>query len=55
MWNLAANGDGGPELPGSNSCGGSGGCRGVATVNSDGSYSLNQECKYATLFTAGYN
>ncbi|KAF7970960.1 hypothetical protein HWV62_22550 [Athelia sp. TMB] len=42
MWNLAINGAGQPELPGSNSCGG-GGCRGVATVNSDGSYSLNQE------------
>ncbi|KZP07267.1 glycoside hydrolase family 30 protein [Athelia psychrophila] len=42
MWNLAVNGAGLPELPGSNSCGG-GGCRGVATVNADGSYSLNQE------------
>lgn len=33
---LHSQGSGQPELPGSNSC--AGGCRGVATVNSDGSY-----------------
>ncbi|KIK64378.1 glycoside hydrolase family 30 protein [Collybiopsis luxurians FD-317 M1] len=40
MWNIALDGRGNPELPGSNSC--SGGCRGMVTVNG-GSYSLNQE------------
>jgi len=41
MWNLALDGTGGPELPGSNSCGG--GCRGVVQINSDGTWSVNQE------------
>ncbi|GLB39559.1 putative glycosyl hydrolase 30 family protein [Lyophyllum shimeji] len=41
MWNLALDGSGNPKFPGTNSCGG--GCRPLATVNSDGSYSLNQE------------
>ena len=36
MWNLALDGSGGPELPGADSC--IGGCRGVVTVNSNGSY-----------------
>lgn len=46
LWNLALNGEGQPELPGSNSCNsGNPGCRGVVTVNSDGSYSVNQECE----------
>ncbi|KJA25268.1 glycoside hydrolase family 30 protein [Hypholoma sublateritium FD-334 SS-4] len=42
MWNIAADGNGNPKLPGTNSCGG-GGCRPMVTVNSDGSYSFNQE------------
>lgn len=41
MWNIALD-SGTPELPGSTSCGG-GGCRSIAQVNLDGSYSLNQE------------
>jgi len=41
MWNIAADGNGNPILPGTNSCGG--GCRPMVTVNSDGSYSFNQE------------
>ena len=41
MWNLALDGSGQPMLPGTDSCGG--GCRGVVQVNSDGSWSVNQE------------
>lgn len=43
MWNLALDGNGSPKLPGTNSCGTP--CRPVATVNSDGSWSVNQECE----------
>ncbi|KAF9448810.1 glycoside hydrolase family 30 protein [Macrolepiota fuliginosa MF-IS2] len=42
MWNIALDGSGQPILPGSNSCGGPG-CRPLVTVNSDGSWSVNQE------------
>ncbi|KAI0052463.1 glycoside hydrolase family 30 protein [Auriscalpium vulgare] len=42
MWNIALDGGGNPKLPGTNSCGGPG-CRAIVTVNSDGSYSFNQE------------
>ncbi|TFK37581.1 glucan endo-1,6-beta-glucosidase [Crucibulum laeve] len=42
MWNIALDGNGNPKLPGTNSCGGPG-CRAIVTVNSDGSYSVNQE------------
>ncbi|CAA7270553.1 unnamed protein product [Cyclocybe aegerita] len=42
MWNLASDPSGGPKLPGTSSCGGPG-CRALVTVNSDGSYSFNQE------------
>ncbi|KAF9031585.1 glycoside hydrolase [Panaeolus papilionaceus] len=42
MWNLALDGNGNPKYPGTNSCGGPG-CRALVTINSDGSYSLNQE------------
>jgi len=42
MWNIALDGNGNPKLPGTNSCGGPG-CRPLITVNSDGSYSYNQE------------
>ncbi|PPR01864.1 hypothetical protein CVT24_001345 [Panaeolus cyanescens] len=42
MWNLALDGSGNPKYPGTNSCGGPG-CRALVTINSDGSYSLNQE------------
>ncbi|OJT08110.1 Endo-1,6-beta-D-glucanase [Trametes pubescens] len=41
MWNIALDGNGQPMLPGTNSC--SPPCRPVATVNSDGSWSVNQE------------
>ncbi|KAI9058259.1 glycoside hydrolase family 30 protein [Trametes sanguinea] len=41
MWNLALDGNGEPMLPGTNSC--SPACRPVVTVNSDGSWSVNQE------------
>ncbi|KAI9463484.1 glycoside hydrolase family 30 protein [Boletus coccyginus] len=41
MWNLALDGTGAPQLPGSNSCGG--GCRGVVQINNDGTWSVNQE------------
>lgn len=41
MWNLALDGSGHPILPTTNSCGG--GCRGVAQINSDGTWSVNQE------------
>ena len=47
MWNLALDGSGLPILPTTNSCGG--GCRGVAQINSDGTYSVNQECEYFEL------
>ncbi|EED83900.1 hypothetical protein POSPLDRAFT_134943 [Postia placenta Mad-698-R] len=43
MWNLALDGNGNPKLPGTTSCGGSDPCRGVITINSDGTYELNQE------------
>ena len=43
MWNLALDGNGNPKLPGTNSCGTP--CRPVVTVNSDGSWSVNQECE----------
>ncbi|KXN82356.1 Endo-1,6-beta-D-glucanase [Leucoagaricus sp. SymC.cos] len=42
MWNIALDGSGDPRLPGTNSCGGPG-CRPLVTVNSDGSFELNQE------------
>ncbi|KAF9531517.1 glucan endo-1,6-beta-glucosidase [Crepidotus variabilis] len=42
MWNIALDGNGNPKLPGTNSCGGAG-CRALVSVNSDGSYSFNQE------------
>lgn len=45
MWNLALDGSGDPKLPGTNSCGGPG-CRGIVTINSDGSYELNEECEF---------
>ncbi|CAK5275076.1 unnamed protein product [Mycena citricolor] len=41
MYNIALDGQGLPILPGTNSCGG--GCRPIVTVNSDGSFSYNQE------------
>ena len=43
MWNIALDGNGNPKLPNTNSCGGPG-CRAIAQVNSDGSWSVNQEC-----------
>ena len=44
MWNLVLDGNGDPLLPGTSSCGGANPCRGVVTLNSDGSYEPNQEC-----------
>ncbi|KAJ7664594.1 glycoside hydrolase family 30 protein, partial [Mycena polygramma] len=41
MYNIALDGSGHPVLPGTNSC--AGGCRPIVTVNSDGSFSYNQE------------
>ncbi|KAI0670921.1 glycoside hydrolase [Trametes maxima] len=41
LWNLALDGNGNPKLPGTSSCPKP--CRPVVTVNSDGSYSFNQE------------
>ncbi|KAJ7119298.1 glycoside hydrolase [Mycena crocata] len=41
MWNIALDGNGNPKLPSTDSCGS--GCRPLVTVNSDGSYSYNQE------------
>lgn len=41
MWILAADGNGNPKLPGTDSC--PNGCRGIVTINSDGSYGFNQE------------
>ena len=43
MWNFALDGSGNPKLPGTDSCAAAG-CRPIVTVNSDGSYSYNQEC-----------
>ena len=43
LWNIALDGNGNPHLPSQQPCG-TAGCRPIATVNSDGSYSLNQEC-----------
>lgn len=48
MWNFALDGSGNPKLPGTNSCGGPG-CRPLVTVNSDGTYELNQECRRDVL------
>lgn len=48
MWNLVLDGNGQPLLPGTDSCGGANPCRGVVTLNSDGSYEPNQECTYQT-------
>ncbi|KAJ6476301.1 glycoside hydrolase [Mycena sanguinolenta] len=42
MWNIALDGNGDPKLPGTDSCGGAG-CRAIVQVNSDGTYSVNQE------------
>jgi len=41
MWNLALDGSGKPMLPGAKSCGIP--CRGIAQINSNGTWSLNQE------------
>jgi len=48
MWNFALDGGGNPKNPGTNSCGGPG-CRPLVTVNSDGSFSPNQECMCMSL------
>jgi len=48
MWNIALDGNGNPKLPGTNSCGGPG-CRAIVQVNSDGTFSVNQECTSIVL------
>ena len=53
MWNLALDGNGDPLLPNSNSC--SEGCRGMVTINSDGTYSVNQECTLCHSFAQGHD
>ncbi|KAF8209562.1 glucan endo-1,6-beta-glucosidase [Mycena galopus ATCC 62051] len=49
MFNIALDGSGDPMLPGANSCGS--GCRPIVTINGDGSYSYNQECKPSLFFS----
>lgn len=44
MWNIALDGNGNPKLPGTNSCSPVA-CRPLVTINSDGSFELNQECR----------
>lgn len=44
LWNIALDGSGEPRFPGTNSC--TRGCRGIVTVNSDGSWVPNQECQW---------
>ncbi|KAF7363002.1 Glycoside hydrolase family 30 protein [Mycena venus] len=51
MYNIALDGNGLPILPGTNSCGG--GCRPIVTVNSDGSFSYNQECAFSIFVPQG--
>ncbi|KAF9040063.1 glycoside hydrolase [Panaeolus papilionaceus] len=42
MWNLALDGSGNPKYPGTRSCSAPG-CRGVVTINNDGTWTVNQE------------
>lgn len=49
MWNLALDGNGQPMLPGAKSCGTA--CRGVVQINSNGTWSLNQECECMTPYS----
>ena len=51
LWNIALDGNGNPHLPSQTPCG-SAGCRPLAPVNSDGSYSLNQECRASLKSTS---
>ena len=44
MWNLALDGKGEPKYQGTGSCGGPG-CRGIVTINANGTWSANQECE----------
>ena len=50
MWNIAGNSVGGPKLPGTTSCGGSG-CRPIVYIYSGGTYALNQECRFTSFLT----
>ncbi|KAJ3521100.1 hypothetical protein NMY22_g12449 [Coprinellus aureogranulatus] len=43
MWNLALDGSGNPTLPGANTNCGSKGCRGIVTINANGTWTVNQE------------
>lgn len=49
MWNIALDGGGNPKLPGTDSCNGPG-CRPLVTINTDGSFELNQECTSCDFF-----
>lgn len=49
FWNIVLDGNGNPKLPGTSSCGGQNPCRGVISLNSDGSYTENPECAYHQL------
>ncbi|KAG8738175.1 hypothetical protein FRC10_007168 [Ceratobasidium sp. 414] len=42
MWNIASDANGGPKFPGTSSCNPTQ-CRAMVTINTDGSYSFNQE------------
>lgn len=42
MWNLALDASGNPMLPGATGCG-TNGCRGIVTINGNGTWSVNQE------------
>ena len=47
MWNLALDPNGDPMLPGTDSCGTP--CRPVVTVESGGTWTVNQECERLRL------
>ncbi|KAF5325956.1 hypothetical protein D9611_000765 [Ephemerocybe angulata] len=42
MWNLVLDASGNPMLPGATGCG-TNGCRGIVTINGNGTWSVNQE------------
>ncbi|KAF6749507.1 glycoside hydrolase [Ephemerocybe angulata] len=47
MWNLALDASGNPMLPGATGCG-TNGCRGIVTINGNGTWSVNQELAQAS-------
>ncbi|EAU87747.2 glycosyl hydrolase family 30 [Coprinopsis cinerea okayama7 len=52
MWNIALDDNGNPKIPGTASCGGPG-CRGIVTINNDGTWSVNQECSLSWALRVG--